>query len=977
MCEACRSRHRIYASTKRARRKQEKAALVGIVEPTPPAPPPPVQNTWVLWGKAAIDSQLSSVSVDSISTYPSSISASSDLAGMVTLSAPLNTTITASPRSAVNDEERDSEVTEMVVSDPKDWRECSVRGCTMLIPHVYKYKMCSLCRTRYRTYSTTKREKWKAEREAFDRDLVNAPDFPEKPSDREIPMENATVENKAPTGSARICTVSHCRELLPVTHPYKRCDQHRLQNRHHSQLKRTRDLEAKERAEQKQKEESAKENDGMDTPAEAEMQAPQGNEETRQEDEAFDNENMEQEPKVRRRSSYSCASTDPKCQNILGRDVRWRHCEICRARATINRRKGKEAAEDVTANVERLREIVRRLGGEEKVVAGVEGGADENKAPEKPVEGGGPAPGPEVTAGSPVVARQSSSDTAPPADLKTTMTPSSLDQNYTLTTIDSAPPASVPPAPPTASPTTSSHSNLDLNHASAISTTVPALPPTMTSTFAPAPALNALSDPQIQIFQSVFRAKVDTPAVPHPHPHPVSMPYPNPYLNTNTARNPAPAFTSSPAANPNTATATTTPNTSTSTKTNAPREFTFKEYKPKPPKSPTRTPGRTTTIRMGQRQQTSGGMLSPASYHVYQTMSSPLFPLSSAYTYASYYAPPPVPVSASAPAPEPANKKQKMRDGSGSGSVGASTTETSASSSSTAIPHKRKPRSAPAPASASAPISVPPTHPYPHPQTANPYLYPYPYPYPYPPPYSYPYYLPPGYAYPLPVPSTSASHPSPSPSYMYPYSYPYAYAYPPYAYPYPAPPPHSLAGYVSPRYGGGVQAGGGKETAFSYYRPAGGCESEKKRRKRKKEQEGEQEEKSMEKGSGGVMSKSTGKLETTSSHLPQEQQPPPSPHAVMIPFTLQASSLRRREGSEPLTSTSARVSSPAQPQQHQAADSPSTSMVTEIIQPQIQSQTQTQELQPKSEERPLPLLSPPSNEEGSERLSIEPGRAIG
>ena len=32
--------------------------------------------------------------------------------------------------------------------------------------------MCSPCRTRYRTYGNTKRAKWKAERDAFDREMA-------------------------------------------------------------------------------------------------------------------------------------------------------------------------------------------------------------------------------------------------------------------------------------------------------------------------------------------------------------------------------------------------------------------------------------------------------------------------------------------------------------------------------------------------------------------------------------------------------------------------------------------------------------------------------------------------------------------------------------------------------------------------------------------------------------------------------------
>ena len=44
---------------------------------------------------------------------------------------------------------------------------------------------------------------------------------------------------------ARMCTVSHCHKILPGYYRYKRCEQHRLQNRHHSQLKRVREREVR------------------------------------------------------------------------------------------------------------------------------------------------------------------------------------------------------------------------------------------------------------------------------------------------------------------------------------------------------------------------------------------------------------------------------------------------------------------------------------------------------------------------------------------------------------------------------------------------------------------------------------------------------------------------------------------------------------------------------------------------------------
>ena len=45
-----------------------------------------------------------------------------------------------------------------------------------------------------------------------------------------------------------MCTVSHCREILPVGYAFLRCERHRIQNRHHSKLKRVRDKDAKAQA---------------------------------------------------------------------------------------------------------------------------------------------------------------------------------------------------------------------------------------------------------------------------------------------------------------------------------------------------------------------------------------------------------------------------------------------------------------------------------------------------------------------------------------------------------------------------------------------------------------------------------------------------------------------------------------------------------------------------------------------------------
>lgn len=44
---------------------------------------------------------------------------------------------------------------------------------------------------------------------------------------------------------ARMCTVSHCHKILPGFYRYKRCEQHRIQNRQHSKVKKVREQDVK------------------------------------------------------------------------------------------------------------------------------------------------------------------------------------------------------------------------------------------------------------------------------------------------------------------------------------------------------------------------------------------------------------------------------------------------------------------------------------------------------------------------------------------------------------------------------------------------------------------------------------------------------------------------------------------------------------------------------------------------------------
>ncbi len=166
--------------------------------------------------------------------------------------------------------------------------------------------MCEPCRDRYRNYGITKRRKWKAERVAFEQELDNlrdvederrrglgltplsdSPDelfdweqsivdekisMPENIEalvsaysslspqtlltampDQSLALSTASIQSLGQTSSDKpvpnlpphMCTVSHCHKILPGSYLFKRCEQHRLQNRHHSQLKRVREKEVK------------------------------------------------------------------------------------------------------------------------------------------------------------------------------------------------------------------------------------------------------------------------------------------------------------------------------------------------------------------------------------------------------------------------------------------------------------------------------------------------------------------------------------------------------------------------------------------------------------------------------------------------------------------------------------------------------------------------------------------------------------
>ncbi|PCH44922.1 hypothetical protein WOLCODRAFT_165497 [Wolfiporia cocos MD-104 SS10] len=279
MCEECRGRHRVYANTKRAKRKMEKAAMGaqngqaivwmqednGLPIPEGLIIEPNADFYNPTWGEPAIDPALF-------------VSNDSELAGALTL--PRSKSPQPHEIGLPNGESNDTGILDNVlthefedapenpgITDPLlPPRYCSIKGCKALVPGNSFFKMCEPCRDRYRNYGTTKRAKWKREKEVAVAELEKMREETDKRRTDEgqssmSPVEfhqyqadglsqhsagsNATALEANVLLPPRMCTVSHCREILPGNHQYRRCERHRIQNRHHSKLKRVRDKEVK------------------------------------------------------------------------------------------------------------------------------------------------------------------------------------------------------------------------------------------------------------------------------------------------------------------------------------------------------------------------------------------------------------------------------------------------------------------------------------------------------------------------------------------------------------------------------------------------------------------------------------------------------------------------------------------------------------------------------------------------------------
>ncbi|KAF7984432.1 hypothetical protein HWV62_14502 [Athelia sp. TMB] len=389
MCEACRGRHRVYAMTKRAKRKLEKDSLVqqsvALLSSEQPAgtvwlPENPQldeeqREPWIQRPDASVEPEASTshdspparvypATWDHSVIDPSLVSTqSSELAGALTLPSrqfpPLNPSEPPPPSEADTDNHdidapyvaplNTSESSRASSSSTRPERPCSVKGCKATIPTDYYFKMCEPCRDRYRGYGITKRAKWRAERIAANAELEalrieedkrraeeGLPPLSECPEDW-ITWQNDIVdgpllissEDKHGAFPTRMCTVSHCHVILSGEYKYRRCEQHRLQNRHHSKLKRMRE-----------KEEKAAANALVDAVEQADgtfqMWTPK--------DPSARRKDKDEEPGplfTRTPMELDRASPGEGGENLLAPDVPWKMCNMCREHDRENRKNKK------------------------------------------------------------------------------------------------------------------------------------------------------------------------------------------------------------------------------------------------------------------------------------------------------------------------------------------------------------------------------------------------------------------------------------------------------------------------------------------------------------------------------------------------------------------------------------------------------------------------------------------------------------
>ncbi|KAF5362949.1 hypothetical protein D9758_007142 [Tetrapyrgos nigripes] len=223
-----------------------------------------------------------------------------------------------------------------------------------------------------------------------------------------LPQSSPPFQNGLPVLTQRMCTVSHCHTILPANYLYKRCEQHRLQNRKYSRLKWARDRVAKAKGpEEVEKngiqideslvggielidqewEKVARERAGKLMLArmveshtkEKRKRKKEDSEEALIQDGEDENETVQEKdekgtpppegaepwkrPRVvpsasgsnhyvnEKRRSFTCTNAD--CMNLINPDLRWRMCEPCREIRKDLRMKAQNQAEQQLRDAEK------------------------------------------------------------------------------------------------------------------------------------------------------------------------------------------------------------------------------------------------------------------------------------------------------------------------------------------------------------------------------------------------------------------------------------------------------------------------------------------------------------------------------------------------------------------------------------------------------------------------------------------------
>lgn len=163
----------------------------------------------------------------------------------------------------------------------------------------------------------------------------------------EPPQESVDGAGPSMPRPSRMCTVSHCREVLPPDYQYLRCDRHRLQNRHHSKLKRVRDKEVKAAAFSHwivsvggHKSEATPGPDNGPIPEEEHGRS--------YDQEGTPGTGFPPAARGMRRANHVCIIK--ACFNLLSPTNPWRMCDMCRAKDRAHRReKALRANEPITS----------------------------------------------------------------------------------------------------------------------------------------------------------------------------------------------------------------------------------------------------------------------------------------------------------------------------------------------------------------------------------------------------------------------------------------------------------------------------------------------------------------------------------------------------------------------------------------------------------------------------------------------------